>query len=119
VYSYQAEAILEALKTCHQAEPHEYCTNDQEEEGQLNDGPVSVAGQEEEENPTEQDAQTNAQESTKSILEGRVRYELLADLAGRTAPMLPAEALLTSRTHGARHGTAWCLAADFGHNLTP
>jgi len=36
----------------------------------LNDYPVSVAGQEEEENPTEQDAQTNAQEATKPILEG-------------------------------------------------
>jgi len=85
----------------------------------LNDCPVRVAGQEEEENSTEQYAETNAQESPKSLLEGPLKEELGAGLAGRTLPVLPAEALLTSRAHGARHRTAWCLAAAFVHDLTP
>ena len=55
------------------AEPHEQGTNDQKEDGQLKNCPVIVAGQEEEEDTTEQHTQTNAQESTKSMLEGRLR----------------------------------------------
>jgi hypothetical protein len=45
---------------------------------------------EEEENSNEQDANTNAHESTKTLLEGPRRYELLAGLTGRTAPVPPA-----------------------------
>jgi len=66
---------------------------------------------EEEENSTEQYAETYAHESTKSLLEGPLRQELLAGLTGRTAPVLPAETLQTGRTYGARHRTIWCLAA--------
>jgi hypothetical protein len=96
---------------CEPAEPHEQGTNDQEEDGQLKHCPVIVAGQEEKEDTAEQHTEANAQESTKAMLEGRVRYELVADLAGGTLPVLPAEALITSRTNGARHRTAWHLAA--------
>jgi hypothetical protein len=47
-------------------------------------------GYEEEENSTEKDAETYAHESSKSPLEGVLRYELLAGLTGRTAPVPPA-----------------------------
>ena len=104
---------------CEQAEPDEQGTNNQQQDGQLNDDPVRVARQEEEENTTEQYAETNAHESTKSMLEGPLRYEPLAGLAGRTAQVLPAEALLTSWTNGARQRTAWLLAAAVGHDLAP
>jgi hypothetical protein len=43
----------------------------------------------------------------------------VAGLAGRALPVLPAEALLTSRAHGAGQRTARCLAAAFVHDLTP
>jgi hypothetical protein len=71
--SVQAEAILGASNTPEQAEPHEQWTNDQEWDGQLNDCPAHVAGQEEEENSTEEYAETNTQESSKSMLEGPLR----------------------------------------------
>jgi len=45
---------------------------------------------EEEENSTEQYANTNAYKSTESLIEGPLRYELLAGLTGRTAPVPPA-----------------------------
>jgi len=73
---------------------------------------------EEEENSNEQDADTNAHESTKTLLEGPRRYELLAGLTGRTAPVPPTQALQTSRTNGARHRTIWRLATAFVHDLT-
>ncbi len=104
---------------CEQAEPKEQGTTNQEQDGQLNDDPVLVAGQEEEEETTEQHAETNAHESTKSVLEGPLRYQSVAGLAGRTVQVLPAEALLTSRTNGARQRTAGHLAAAFGHDLAP
>jgi hypothetical protein len=47
-------------------------------------------GDEEEENSTEKDTETYAHESSKSLLKGVLRYELLAGLAGRTAPVPPA-----------------------------
>ena len=62
-----------ASNPCEQAEPHEQGTTDQEEDGQLKDHSVSVARQEEEEKATEQHAETNAQESTESMLEGCLR----------------------------------------------
>ena len=43
----------------------------------------------------------------------------MADLAGRTLPVLPAEALITSRANSPWHRTAWCLAAEFVHDLAP
>jgi hypothetical protein len=43
----------------------------------------------------------------------------VAGLAGRTVPVLPAKALLTSRTNRAGHRTVSCLAAEFVHDLTP
>lgn len=58
---------------CEQAEPEEQGTTDQEQDSQLNDDPVCIAGQEEEEETTEQHAETNAHESTKSMLEGPLR----------------------------------------------
>ena len=58
---------------CEPTEPHEQGTNDQEENSQLKNCPIIVARQEEEEDTTEQHTQTNAQESTKSMLEGRLR----------------------------------------------
>jgi hypothetical protein len=45
---------------------------------------------EEEENSTEHYADTYAHESSKSLLEVVLRYELLADLTGGIAPMPPA-----------------------------
>ena len=58
---------------CEPAEPHEQGTNDQEEDGQLKDCPIIVARQQEEEDTTEQHTETNTHESTKSMLEGRLR----------------------------------------------
>ena len=47
-------------------------------------------GYEEEENSTEQDADAYAHESSKSLLEVVLRYELLAGLTGGIAPVPPA-----------------------------
>src|SRR5438477_631892 len=47
-------------------------TNDQEEDRKLHDCPIIVTGQEEEEDTAEQHTKTNAQESSKSMLEGRL-----------------------------------------------
>ena len=104
---------------CEYAEPEEQGTNDQEQDGQLNDIPVRITGQEKKEETTEQHAETNTHESTKSMFEGGLRYKLTAGLTGRPAQVLPAEALLTSRANGSRHRTAWRFAAAFGHDLAP
>jgi hypothetical protein len=45
---------------------------------------------EEEQNSTEKDAETYAHEPFESLLEGVMRYEPLAGLTGRTAPVPPA-----------------------------
>ena len=111
------KSSLCASKTCEQAKPEEYRTPDQEQDGQLNDDSVCIARQEKEEETTKQHGKANAHESTKSMLEGLLRYELAADLAGRTLQVLPAEALITSWTNGARHRTACRLAVAFGHHL--
>ncbi len=117
--THRAGAILGASITCEQAEPEEQGTTDQECDGQLNDDPVRIAGQEEEEETAEQHAETNAHESTNLMFEGPLRYEFVAGLAGRTLQVLKAEALLTSWTNGARHRTAGHLTAAFGHDLAP
>ena len=114
-----AKVSLCASKLCEQAKPEEYRTPDQEQDGRLNDDSVCIARQEKEEETTKQYGKANAHESAKSMLKGLLRYELAADLAGRTLQMLPAEALQTSRTNGARHGTAYYFAATFVHNLAP
>lgn len=74
-------------------------------------------GYEEEENSAEQDAETYAHESSESLLEGILRYEILACLTGRSAPVPPAETLQTGWTRGSRHRTIYYLAA-FVHDLT-
>ena len=104
---------------CEHAEPEKQGTNDQKQDGQLNDIPVRIAGQEKKEETAEQNAETNAHESTKSVLEGGMRYKLTAGLTGRPAQVMPAEALLTSRANSSRHRTAWRFASAFGHDLTP
>jgi hypothetical protein len=98
-----------ASKTCEQAEPEEYRTNYEKQDGQLNDNPIRITGEEEKEETTEQYAETNTYESTKLVFEGPMRYNLAAGLAGRTLQVLKAEALLTSWTYGARRRTACCL----------
>jgi hypothetical protein len=70
---------------------------------------------EEEENATEQNAETDAYKSFQSLIKGIIGYELLASLTGRSAPMPPAQTLQASRTHGSRHRTTFYLAA-FVHN---
>ena len=57
---------------CEPAKPHEQGTNDQEEDRKLQDCPIIVTGQEEEEDAAEQHTKTNAQESSKSMFEGRL-----------------------------------------------
>ncbi len=52
------------------AKPHEQRTNNEEEDCKLQDCPIIVTGQEEEEDAAEQHTKTNAQESSKSMLEG-------------------------------------------------
>ena len=55
--------MLATSRTCEHAEPQEQGTTSQEQDGQLNDGLVLVAGQEQEEQTTEHHAETNAHES--------------------------------------------------------
>ena len=74
-------------------------------------------GYEEEEDSTEKDTDAYAHESSKSLLEVVLRYELLACLTGRSASVLPAETLQASWTCCARHRTIYYLAA-FIHDLT-
>jgi hypothetical protein len=104
---------------CEHTKPEKQGTNDQKQDGQLNDIPVCITGQEKKEETAEQNAETNAHESTKPMLEGSMRYKLTAGLTGRLAQMMPAEALLTRRANGSRHRTAWCFASAFGHDLAP
>jgi hypothetical protein len=96
-------------KTCEQADPEEHRTNYEKRDGQLNDDPIRITGEEEKEETTEQYAETNTYESTKSVFEGPMRYNRVAGLAGRMLQVLKAEALLTSWTNGARRRTACCL----------
>ena len=72
----------------------------------MDDDPVRVAGQEEDEETTEQYAETNTHESGKSILEGSLIEKLVAELAGRSLQVLPAVASPAVRTNGARARTA-------------
>ena len=74
-------------------------------------------GYEEEENSAEHDTETYDHEPSKSQIEKVLRYEFLACLTGRSAPVPPAETLQTSWTRSTRHRTIYYLAA-FVHDLT-
>jgi hypothetical protein len=85
----------------------------------LKDDPACIAGQKEQEETQEENASTNAHETTKLMLEGFLKYEAAADLAGRAFQVLPAKALVTSWTNRAWHRTPCHLTTAFDHNLAP
>ena len=59
-------------KTGQQAEPEEQEASNKECNSQLNGDTICIAGDEENEEATEQHAKTNADKSSKPILEGRL-----------------------------------------------
>lgn len=104
---------------CEQAQPEEQQANYEQQDSYLEDHPACIARQKEKEDTQKENAETNAHESPKLMLKGVVRDDLAAGLAGRSVKVLPAEALITGRATGARHGTTRYLATAFGHGLAP